>query len=89
MNTFESVLMRWLNLEPTMQNEVSQKRKANIIYSSIYMESRKMVLMNLFSRQQIWRTDLQTRVRGRKEKVGQKEKGHGNIYTAMRKTDSQ
>ena len=47
-----------MNLEPTMQNEVSQKRKANIIYSSIYMESRKMVLMNLFSRQQIWRTDL-------------------------------
>ena len=78
-----------MNLEPTMQNEVSQKRKANIIYSSIYMESRKMVLMNLFSRQRIWRTDLQTRVRGRKEKVGQKEKGHGNIYTAMRKTDSQ
>ena len=26
-NTFESVLMRWLNLEPIMQNEVSQKEK--------------------------------------------------------------
>ena len=26
-NTFESVLMRWMNLEPLIQNEVSQKEK--------------------------------------------------------------
>ena len=26
-NTFESVLIRWMNLEPTIQNEVSQKEK--------------------------------------------------------------
>ena len=26
-NTFESVLMRWMNLEPTTQSEVSQKEK--------------------------------------------------------------
>ena len=26
-NTFESVLMRWMNLEPIMQSEVSQKQK--------------------------------------------------------------
>ena len=26
-NTFESVLMRWLNLEPIIQSEVSQKEK--------------------------------------------------------------
>ena len=26
-NTFESVLMRWMKLEPTMQSEVSQKEK--------------------------------------------------------------
>ena len=26
-NTFESVLMRWMNLEPTIQREVSQKEK--------------------------------------------------------------
>ena len=30
-NSFESVLMRWLNLVPIMQGEVSQK-KTNIIY---------------------------------------------------------
>ena len=27
MNTFESVLMRWMNLEPIIQNEESQKGK--------------------------------------------------------------
>ena len=26
-NTFESVLMRWIKLEPIIQNEVSQKKK--------------------------------------------------------------
>ena len=26
-NTFESVLMRWMNLEPIIQSEVSQKQK--------------------------------------------------------------
>ena len=26
-NTFESVLMRWMNLEPLIQREVSQKEK--------------------------------------------------------------
>ena len=31
-NTFESVLMRWMNLESIIQREVSQKEKINIIY---------------------------------------------------------
>ena len=26
-NTFESILMRWMNLEPIIQSEVSQKIK--------------------------------------------------------------
>ena len=26
-NTFESVLMRWMNLEPIIQSEVSQKEE--------------------------------------------------------------
>ena len=26
-NTFESILMRWMKLEPIIQNEVSQKEK--------------------------------------------------------------
>ena len=30
-NAFESILMRWMNLEPIIQSEI-RKRKANIIY---------------------------------------------------------
>ena len=30
--TFESVLMRWRNLDPIIQSEISQKEKINIIY---------------------------------------------------------
>ena len=36
-NTFESVLMRWMNLEPIIQSEVSQKEKDNYrILTHIY-----------------------------------------------------
>ena len=31
-NICESVLMRWMNLQPIIQSEVSQKEKTNIIY---------------------------------------------------------
>ena len=30
-NEFESVVMRWMNLEPVIQSEVSQKEKANFL----------------------------------------------------------
>ena len=54
-NTFESDLMRWMNLEPIIQSEASQKEKDKYhIYEHTHMESRKMVLKNLFTRQQ-WR----------------------------------
>ena len=53
-NAFESVLMRWMDLQSIIQSEVSQKEKINIVFQCIYTESRKMVLKNLFSGQQ-WR----------------------------------
>ena len=31
-NAFESVLMRWMNLEPIIQSEVSQKEKDIIVF---------------------------------------------------------
>ena len=31
-NVFESVLMRWMNLELIIQSEVSQKIKINIVF---------------------------------------------------------
>ena len=39
-NTFESVLMRWTNLEPIIQNEVSQNEKYKhhiLTHTHIYM----------------------------------------------------
>ena len=35
-NTFESVLMRWMRLEPIIQSEVSQKEKQYSILTHIY-----------------------------------------------------
>ena len=52
-NTFESVLMRWMKLEPIVQREVSQKEKHQYsILTHIYMEFRKMVTITLYGRQQ-------------------------------------
>ena len=52
-NTFESVLMRWMKLEPIIHSEVSQKGKHQYsILTHIYMEFRKMVTITLYTRQQ-------------------------------------
>ena len=54
-NVFESVLMRWMKLEPIIQSEV-RKRNFNTvylyiyIYIYIYMEFRKTVMTILYSR---------------------------------------
>ena len=40
-DAFESVLMKWMNLEPLIQNEVSQKQNNKyhiLIYIYIYIE---------------------------------------------------
>ena len=31
-NTFKSVLLRWMNLEPIIQHEVNRKRNMDIVY---------------------------------------------------------
>ena len=36
-NTFESVLMRWMKLEPIIHSEVSQKEKTPIQYTNAYI----------------------------------------------------
>ena len=38
-NAFESVLMRWMNLEPIIQSEVSQKEKDKISYFNAYIRN--------------------------------------------------
>ena len=51
-NTFESVLMRWMNLEAVIQSEVSQKEKDEYHILTHISESRKIVWKNLFTGQQ-------------------------------------
>ena len=44
-NISDSLLIRWINLEPITQSEVSQKEKDKYIINTYikYMDSRKMV----------------------------------------------
>ena len=53
-STFKSVLMRWMNLDPITQSVVCQKEKGKYVILPMHMESRKLILMNLFAGQQ-WR----------------------------------
>ena len=50
-NAFESVLIRWMKLEPIIQSEI-RKKNTNAVYQCIYMEFRKMVTMTLYVRHQ-------------------------------------
>ena len=71
-NTFESVLMRWMNLEPIIQSEVSQKEKDKYcILIHIYVESIKMVLM-------ILRPERQRRHNHKEKTFEKKEKTFGH-----------
>ena len=51
-NAFESVLKRWMKLEPILQSEVRKKTPIQCINTHMYMEFRKMVTMTLHARQQ-------------------------------------
>ena len=61
-SAFESVLMRWMKLEPIIQSKVSQKEKHQYSILThththththiIYMKYRKMVTITLYTRQQ-------------------------------------
>ena len=48
----ESVLMRWMKLQPIIQSEVSQKEKRQYSILHIHMAFRKMVTITLYVRQQ-------------------------------------
>ena len=51
-NTLESVLMRWMKLEPIIQSEVNQNEKHQYgILTHIY-GFRKMITITLYARQQ-------------------------------------
>ena len=72
-NKFESVLVRWMNPETVLQSEV-RKRKTNTVYEPIYVESRKMVPMNLSAGQEIQMERTGTWAQSGRERVGRAEK---------------
>ena len=62
-NAFESILMRWMKLEPSIQGEVSQKEKYQYSILTHIYGIYKMVMMTLYVRQQkrqMSRTDFWT-----------------------------
>ena len=83
--------MRWMNLEPIIQSEVSQKEKDKYHIQCIYMESRKMVPRNLFAGQQ-WRNRHREQTCGHRGRRGEGEmygKSNIEIYITICKIDSQ
>ena len=81
-----------MNLEPTIQSEVSQKVKDKYrILTHIYIESRERVLKNLFTRQQ-WRNRHREQTNGHGERGGEDEvygKSNMETYITICKIDSQ
>ena len=72
-NKFEPIVVRWMNLEPIIQSEVSQKEKDK--YHTLMHISRRIVLRNLFTGQQ-WRN------RHREQTYGHGERGReGEVYS--------
>ena len=69
-NTFESVLMRWMNLEPIIQSEVSQKEKEKYhILTHIYgiqKNGTEEFIYRAAMEKQTQRIDLWTRGEGRR-----------------------
>ena len=66
---FELVELKWMNKEPVAQSEVIQKEKDKY---HTYMESRKIVQMNLFAGQEY-------RCRHREELVGTAREVEGRM----------
>ena len=73
-NESESDLGRWMNPEPVKQRVMQKEKNKYRILMHIYIVSRKMVLMSLFTGQQ-WRRRYSEQTYGhwagvRKERVG-------------------
>ena len=91
-NSFESVLMRWMKLEPIIQSEVSQKEKDHYsILTHIYMEFRKRVTITLYAKQKKRHrcTEQTFGLCGRKRGWGVSREQHRNMYIIYGEIDHQ
>ena len=90
-NTFESVLTRWMKLEPIIQSEVSQKEKHQYsILICIYMEFIK-ITMTLYARQQRRHSCIEQSFGfcGRRRGWDDLREQHWNMYIIICGTDYQ
>ena len=91
-SSFESVLMRWIKLEPIIQSEVSQKDKHQYsILTYIYNEFRKMVTIILYARQKKRHRCIEQTfgLYGRRRGWDDLREQHRNMYTIKYETDRQ
>ena len=69
-NTFESVLMRWTNLEPIIQSDLSQEEKYKYLILThiygIYKGGTDEFIFRAAMEKQTWRMDLGTQGEGRR-----------------------
>ena len=90
-NTFESVLMRWIKLEPIIQSKVSQKDKHQIsilmhIYG-IWKDGNDNLICKTEKEKQMYRTDFG--LYGRRREWDDLREQHQNVYIIKCETDRQ
>ena len=90
-NTFESVLMRWMKLEPIIQSEVSQKENHQYSILTHIMEFRNMVMMTLHAKQQKRHRCIEQSFEpcGRRRGWDDLREQHWNMYIIICVTDHQ
>ena len=91
-NLFESVLKRWMKLEPIIQSGVSQKDKDHYnILTHIYMEFRKMLMITLYAKlKKRHRCTEQTfGLYGRRQGWDDLREQHRDMYIIKCETDHQ
>ena len=78
-----------MNLEPITQSVVCQKEKGEYFILHMHMESRKLILMNIFAGQR-WRLSHREQTCGprRGKRVGQMKRIYMKTYIAICKIDS-
>ena len=77
-NSFESVLMRWMKLEPIIQSEVSQKDKHSTVY---YIHIYGILKDGLYAKQKKRHRCIEQSFRlWEKARVGFSREQHRNMY---------
>ena len=91
-NTFESVLMRWMNLEPIIQSEVSQKEKDKYHIPTHIYGIQKNGTEEFSYKGSNGETDIENQIYGHGERGGEGEmygKSNMETYITICKIDSQ